>query len=162
MGRGFAGALEAGGMESGREGILDRIHMINRITPPGSWRTVSRLPEVERVAMFWSMSNRKIVMNFVSKLPEDTSLDEIARKIEFIAAVKAADEQVADNASDKSGTQRQRILDLVSKMPDDASIEDILEKVEFVAGIERGHAQALRREGKTVEEVRELVKPTKC
>jgi hypothetical protein len=39
------------------------------------------------------MSNREIVMNFVSKLPEDTPLHEIARKIEFIAAVKAADEQ---------------------------------------------------------------------
>jgi hypothetical protein len=39
------------------------------------------------------MSNRDLVMNFVSKLPEDTPLEEIARKIEFIAAVRPADEQ---------------------------------------------------------------------
>jgi hypothetical protein len=39
------------------------------------------------------MSNRELVVSFVSKLPEDTPLDEIARKIEFIAAIKAADEQ---------------------------------------------------------------------
>jgi hypothetical protein len=95
------------------------------------------------------MSNREIVMTFVSKLPEDTPLEEIARKVEVIAGVKATDEPIS---------HRQRILDLVSKMPEDISMQDILEKIEFVAGIERGHAQALRGEGKTAEEVRELVK----
>lgn len=39
------------------------------------------------------MSNREIVLNFVAKLPEDASLHDIARRIEFIAGLKEAEEQ---------------------------------------------------------------------
>jgi hypothetical protein len=53
------------------------------------------LPARAKIAKIISMSNRDIVMNFVSKLPENTPLEEIARKIEFIAAVRAADEEAA-------------------------------------------------------------------
>lgn len=36
------------------------------------------------------MSNRELVMDLVSKLPEDMPLEDIARKIEFVAGVKEA------------------------------------------------------------------------
>jgi predicted transcriptional regulator len=39
------------------------------------------------------MSNRELVIDLVTKLPEDTSLEEIARQIEFIAGVKEGLEQ---------------------------------------------------------------------
>ena len=34
------------------------------------------------------MSNKEIVIDLVHRLPEDTSLREIAREIEFVAAVR--------------------------------------------------------------------------
>ena len=39
------------------------------------------------------MSNREIVINLLSTLPEDTSLAEIAREIELLAGIKTAREQ---------------------------------------------------------------------
>jgi hypothetical protein len=36
------------------------------------------------------MSNREIVIDLLSKLPEDASLDEIAREIEFLAGIQTA------------------------------------------------------------------------
>jgi hypothetical protein len=39
------------------------------------------------------MSNREIVIDLLSKLPEDTSLEEIAREIELLAGITAAREQ---------------------------------------------------------------------
>ena len=40
------------------------------------------------------MSDREIVMDLLSKLPENASLKEIAREIELLAGIKAAREQV--------------------------------------------------------------------
>ena len=34
------------------------------------------------------MSNREIVIDLIQKLPEDTSLHDIAREIEFVAGVR--------------------------------------------------------------------------
>ena len=39
------------------------------------------------------MSNREIVIDLLSKLPEDASLEEIAREIEFLAGIRTAREQ---------------------------------------------------------------------
>ncbi|MDA1276141.1 MAG: hypothetical protein O2960_19165 [Verrucomicrobia bacterium] len=39
------------------------------------------------------MSNREIVIELVTQLPEDTPLEEIARKIELLAGITAAREQ---------------------------------------------------------------------
>jgi hypothetical protein len=39
------------------------------------------------------MSDRETVLDLVSKLPEDTPLGEIARKIELLAGLKTAREQ---------------------------------------------------------------------
>jgi hypothetical protein len=39
------------------------------------------------------MSNREIVIELLSKLPEDASLAEIAREIEFLAGIRTAREQ---------------------------------------------------------------------
>jgi hypothetical protein len=39
------------------------------------------------------MSNREIVIDLLSKLPEDVSLEEIAREIELLAGIKTAREQ---------------------------------------------------------------------
>lgn len=39
------------------------------------------------------MSNREIVIDLLSRLPEDASLDEIAREIELLAAIKVARDQ---------------------------------------------------------------------
>jgi predicted MarR family transcription regulator len=41
------------------------------------------------------MSNREIVIDLLSKLPEDASLKEIAREIELLAGIKVAREQAA-------------------------------------------------------------------
>ena len=40
-----------------------------------------------------NMSNREIVMDLLTKLPENASLGEIAREIEFLAGIQAAREQ---------------------------------------------------------------------
>ena len=45
------------------------------------------------------MSNREIVIDLLSKLPEDTSLEEIAREIELLAGIKTAREQTEVKAS---------------------------------------------------------------
>jgi len=39
------------------------------------------------------MRNREIVIDLLSKLPEDSSLEEIAREIELLAGIKTAREQ---------------------------------------------------------------------
>ena len=39
------------------------------------------------------MSNREIVIDLLSRLPEDAPLEEIAREIEFLAGVRTAREQ---------------------------------------------------------------------
>lgn len=39
------------------------------------------------------MSNREIVIDLLSKLPEDASLEEIAREIEFLAGIQTARQQ---------------------------------------------------------------------
>jgi hypothetical protein len=39
------------------------------------------------------MSNREIVIEMLSKLPENASLEEIAREIELLAGIKTAREQ---------------------------------------------------------------------
>ena len=39
------------------------------------------------------MSNREIVIDLLSKLPEDASLNEIAREIEFLAGIQTARQQ---------------------------------------------------------------------
>ena len=40
------------------------------------------------------MSNRQIVIDLVQKLPDDTSLHEIAREVEFVAGVREGFEQL--------------------------------------------------------------------
>ena len=39
------------------------------------------------------MSNRELVMDILSKLPEDAPLGDIAREIEFLAGIQTAREQ---------------------------------------------------------------------
>ena len=39
------------------------------------------------------MSNRQLVIELVSKLPENTPLEDIAREIELLAGIKVAREQ---------------------------------------------------------------------
>jgi hypothetical protein len=41
------------------------------------------------------MSNRELVIGLVSRLPEDTPLEDIAREIELLAGIRAARGQVA-------------------------------------------------------------------
>ncbi len=40
------------------------------------------------------MSNREIAIDLIQKLPENTSLHEIAREIEFVAAVREGFDQM--------------------------------------------------------------------
>jgi predicted transcriptional regulator len=40
------------------------------------------------------MSNREIAIDLIRKLPEDTSLHEIARELEFVAGVREGFEQL--------------------------------------------------------------------
>ena len=39
------------------------------------------------------MSNREIVIDLLSKLPEDMPLEDVAREIEFLAGIQTAREQ---------------------------------------------------------------------
>jgi hypothetical protein len=39
------------------------------------------------------MSNKELVMDLLSRLPEDTSLEDIAHEIELLAGIKTAREQ---------------------------------------------------------------------
>ncbi len=41
------------------------------------------------------MSNRELVIGLVSRLPEDTPLEDIAREIELLAGIRVARGQVA-------------------------------------------------------------------
>jgi hypothetical protein len=41
------------------------------------------------------MSNRELVIGLVSRLPEDTPLEDIVREIELLAGIKAGREQAA-------------------------------------------------------------------
>ena len=41
------------------------------------------------------MSNRELVIGLVSRLPEDTPLEEIAREIELLAGIRVAREQAS-------------------------------------------------------------------
>ena len=43
------------------------------------------------------MSNREMVMELVSKLPEDAPLDEIARQLELLIGIQAARDQARRN-----------------------------------------------------------------
>ena len=53
----------------------------------------SNLSSAPASEIFITMSNREIVIDLLSKLPEDTSLEEIAREIELLAGIKTAREQ---------------------------------------------------------------------
>ena len=57
------------------------------------------------------MSNREIVIDLVRKLPEDTPLEEIARKIDLLAGVKIAREQ----ARNREGIPAEDARKLVDK-----------------------------------------------
>jgi hypothetical protein len=51
---------------------------------------------VAKPSAFWDvevMSDRETVLELVSKLPVDTPLEEIARRIELLAGIKTAREQ---------------------------------------------------------------------
>ena len=41
------------------------------------------------------MTNRELVIDLVSRLPENTSLEEIAREIEFVAGIREARHEAA-------------------------------------------------------------------
>ncbi len=55
------------------------------------------------------MSNRELVIDLVKKLPEDTSLEDIVREIEFIAGVREAIAQ-SDREDGVSVDEARRLL----------------------------------------------------
>jgi hypothetical protein len=57
------------------------------------------------------MSNRETVIELVTRLPEDTPLEEIAREIELLAGIKTARKQ----ARHGEGVSAQEARKLVSK-----------------------------------------------
>ena len=58
-----------------------------------NWASILRLPSGPTWATFLAMSNRELVIDLVSKLPEDTPLEDIARRIELLAGINVAREQ---------------------------------------------------------------------
>ena len=56
------------------------------------------------------MSNREIVIDLVTRLPEDTPLEEIAREIELIAGVREARDQAA-RGEGVSTVEAKRLID---------------------------------------------------
>lgn len=59
--------------------------------------------------MFVLMSNREMVIGLLSKLPEDTPLEDIAREIELLAGIQVAREQ----AQSRLGIAAEDARDLV-------------------------------------------------
>jgi hypothetical protein len=57
------------------------------------------------------MSDREMVIELVTKLPEDTPLEEIAREIELLAGIRIAREQ----ARQGQGVPAQQARDLLDK-----------------------------------------------
>jgi hypothetical protein len=55
------------------------------------------------------MSNREMVIDLLSKLPQDAPLDEIARKIQLLAGIQAGREQ----ARRQEGTPAEDVHQLV-------------------------------------------------
>ena len=73
------------------------------------------LPETDAEVQFASraalwhiadMSNREIVIDLLSKLPEDMPLEEVAREIEFLAGIQTAREQ----ARRREGIDRKSVV----------------------------------------------------
>jgi hypothetical protein len=61
------------------------------------------------------MSNREIVINLIEKLPEDMSLQDIAREIELIAGVRKAREEAARGEGVSPEQARQLVDSWVSR-----------------------------------------------
>jgi hypothetical protein len=55
------------------------------------------------------MSNKEMVMGLLSRLPEDTSLEDIAREIELLAGIKAAREQASRGEGIPAGDARKLV-----------------------------------------------------
>jgi hypothetical protein len=55
------------------------------------------------------MSNREMVIELVGRLPQDTPLDEIARRIEMLAGIHVAREQARRNEGTPAEGARQLI-----------------------------------------------------
>ena len=55
------------------------------------------------------MSNRELVIDLVGRLPHDTPLDEIARRIELLAGIQAAREQARRNEGTPAEDARQLV-----------------------------------------------------
>lgn len=56
------------------------------------------------------MSNRELVIDLVSRLPEDTSLEEIAREIELVAGIREARQEAA-RGEGVSGEEAKQMVD---------------------------------------------------
>jgi len=55
------------------------------------------------------MSNRELVIQLVSKLPENTPLDQIAREIELLAGIQKAREQARRGEGIEAGEAKKLI-----------------------------------------------------
>jgi DNA-directed RNA polymerase subunit F len=60
------------------------------------------------------MSNRAIVIDLIQKLPEDTSLHDIAREIELIAGIRKAREEAARGEGVSPEKAKQLVEQLVA------------------------------------------------
>lgn len=56
-----------------------------------------------------SMSNRDIAIDLIKKLPEDASLQEIAREIEFVAGLRKAREEAVRGEGVKAEKAKQLV-----------------------------------------------------
>jgi predicted transcriptional regulator len=61
------------------------------------------------------MTNREIAIDLIQKLPEDTSLLDIAREIEFVASVREGFEQIERGEGVPAEKVRERIPSWVVK-----------------------------------------------
>ena len=55
------------------------------------------------------MSNRELVIDLVSRLPEDTSLEEIAQEIELVAGIREARREAARGEGVSADEARQMV-----------------------------------------------------
>jgi predicted transcriptional regulator len=61
------------------------------------------------------MSNREIAIDLIRKLPEDASLSDIAREIEFIAGVREGFEQMEQGEGTPAEEVRRMIPSWIAK-----------------------------------------------
>ncbi len=116
------------------------------------------------------MTAKAQVLEAVKKLPETATYEEIVKRVELLAAVREAQEQIQrgegipleDALREISPawitkSVKAQVLKSVGNVKDDATYEEISERVRVLAAIQEGLDSLDRGEGVPIEEVEKMM-----